>query len=155
VLGEQETLLATFVGVFGAEGSLMTTMNTFKANFATVTTNIVSHMHQITTEAQNASNALSVLAAAQNTSEGAPATGVQPEGMYAGGKAKEGVPVVVGDGVGPELFVPPSDGQIVPGHSLRTGQQQAAPQYNTIVFNGVSDVDEIIYELKRRGVRLK
>jgi len=71
----------------------------------------------------------------------------------AGGSVRGGVPTVVGER-GRELFVPATDGQIVPNHKIGRG----AVVYANIEISGQTDpvraADQFIREMQRRGVRI-
>jgi hypothetical protein len=51
-----------------------------------------------------------------------------------GGPVRGGVPIIVGE-AGPELFVPPSSGQIVPNHRLESGGESVTGGGSTVINN--------------------
>jgi len=62
-----------------------------------------------------------------------------PGFLAGGGNAEQGKPYVVGE-KGPELFVPPTAGRVVPNHALSSGQV-SAPVTNNYITNNISALD--------------
>ncbi|MGH2569178.1 MAG: hypothetical protein ACRDGA_12640, partial [Bacteroidota bacterium] len=71
--------------------------------------------------------------------------------MAAGGTALGGHNYLVGER-GPELFIPGTTGSIIPNNALAAVGASSAP----VVVNiyDANDVDAILFELKRRGIRI-
>ena len=59
--------------------------------------------------------------------------------LAGGGNAQQGKPYIVGE-KGPELFVPPTAGRVVPNHAMATGAVNA-PVTNNYITNNISAVD--------------
>lgn len=83
-------------------------------------------------------------------------------GNAAGGSVRRGIPTWVGE-QGPEIYIPGSDGRIIPNHRVGTmggGNGGSGASVGTMVVNlyGVQDPtrmwDEIAREGKRRGIRI-
>lgn len=62
-----------------------------------------------------------------------------PGFLAGGGNAEQGKPYVVGE-KGPELFVPPTAGRVVPNHQLNSGAV-SAPVTNNYITNNISALD--------------
>lgn len=62
-----------------------------------------------------------------------------PGFLAGGGNAEQGKPYVVGE-KGPELFVPPTAGRVVPNHALSSGAV-SAPVTNNYITNNISALD--------------
>jgi len=62
-----------------------------------------------------------------------------PGFLAGGGNAQQGKPYVVGE-KGPELFVPPTAGRVVPNHAVGDGQV-SAPVTNNYITNNISAID--------------
>jgi len=62
-----------------------------------------------------------------------------PGFLAGGGNAQQGKPYVVGE-KGPELFVPPTAGRVVPNHAVGSGQV-SAPVTNNYITNNISALD--------------
>lgn len=74
---------------------------------------------------------------------------------FASGGRPTGLSIVGEEG--PELFVPDSMGTIIPNDALgaSNGSGGGSVTYNNeITINGATNVDNILYELRRRGIRL-
>lgn len=81
------------------------------------------------------------------------------DGRATGGYVKAGMPYMVGE-AGRELFIPSVNGHVknatrtsnmTDGNAVVTNSNNT----NTIIVNGVQDVDGLLAELKRRGIKLQ
>ena len=69
---------------------------------------------------------------------------------FGGGDVEEGRLYTVGEH-GPEAFVAPTDGMILPNRMLGGGQERPSVTNNEVHLHGIPDVDALAYELRRRG----
>lgn len=82
---------------------------------------------------------------------------LQVDGFRAkGGSVRSGGTYVVGE-EGPELFTAPTSGSIIPNDMLFGSSRESAnsaPTYQTVNIYEVSNLDSLIYEARRRGIKL-
>ncbi len=124
----------------GAEDAIVGFVQTGKFNFKSLADSILADLTRLLAK-QALSGLLGGLTGGGSGFAGGIASFLLGSGKQAGGPVSGGAPVLVGER-GPEIFTPPSNGNIIPNSQVA----QEAPQVNVSVIN-VRDPKEITAEM--------